>query len=189
MSEQGVSSSVAQRIMIKFLTTESVKPSDISRRLKTHFGGNTLKKTQVCAWHKQFLEGQTAVENEGHLRRPKISMTQENIFYRLVEGDRRLTVAEIALEVEISYGSAQVIITELLEETKLAYRRKRREFSIRRVILLHNNARPHTANEIKQKIKNLFWNTLEHPPSSPNLLPCDFIICLDHYRSTWRTNI
>jgi hypothetical protein len=113
MSEQEVPSSVAQRIIIKFLTTEGVKPSEILRRLKAQFGDNTLKKTQVYAWHKQFLGGREAVENEGH-RRPRTSMTEENIRIvgRLLEDDRRLTVADIASEVGISYGSAQAIITD-----------------------------------------------------------------------------
>lgn len=97
MSKQEVPSSVAQRVIIKFLTTEGVKPSEILRRLKTQFGDNTLKKTQVYAWHKQFLEGREAVENEGHRRRPRISVTEENIHIvgRLLEDDRRLTVLRL----------------------------------------------------------------------------------------------
>lgn len=116
MSEQRVPSSVAQRIIIKFLTTEGVKPSDILRRLKAQFEDNILKKTQVYAWHKKFLGGRTAVENEAHLRRPRTSVTQENIdvVRRLVEGDSRLPVAEITSEVGISYGSAQAMLCTIV---------------------------------------------------------------------------
>jgi len=63
-----------------------------------------------------------------------------------------------------------------LDETKLAYRRKRRELPIRDVILLHDNARPHTAVQTRQKIKSLFWTTLEHPLYSPDLSPCDYYL-------------
>lgn len=63
---------------------------------------------------------------------------------------------------------------QLLDETKLAYRRKRRTSPIRNIILLHDNARLHTAAQTRQKIEDLFWNTLEHPPYSPDLSPCDY---------------
>ncbi|GBM35560.1 Histone-lysine N-methyltransferase SETMAR [Araneus ventricosus] len=42
------------------------------------------------------------------------------------------------------------------------------------VILLHDNARPHTANAVKTTLQQFRWETLEHPPYSPDLSPCDF---------------
>jgi len=124
MSEQEIPSSVAQRIIIKFLTIEGVKPSDILRRLVEQFRNNTLKKTQVYAWHKQFLEGQEAVENEAHRSRPRTSKTEENIRIvgRILMDDRRMTVAEIASEVGISYGNAQAFITDDLGFRKVSAR-------------------------------------------------------------------
>ena len=44
MSEQEVSPHVAQRTIIKFLTNEGVKPSNILRRLEAQFGDTCLKK-------------------------------------------------------------------------------------------------------------------------------------------------
>lgn len=294
MSEREVPSSIAQRIIVKFLTNEGVKPSEILRRLQAQFKDNTLKKTQVYSWHTQFLKGREAVENASHQRRPRTSVTNDNIrtVSRLLQDDRRLTVAEIASEVRISYGSAQTIITDdlgfrkvsarwvprlltenqkrnrmevcqrhlnryeaegegflhrivtcdetwvhhytpeskqaskewrrknecapvkaksrlsagkilatvffdfkgvliidflherrtvnaayysqLLDHTKAAYRRKRRGFPIKDVILLQDNARPHTAALTNEKLEALSWTTLEHPPYSPDLSPCDY---------------
>ncbi|XP_014485164.1 PREDICTED: histone-lysine N-methyltransferase SETMAR-like, partial [Dinoponera quadriceps] len=93
---------------------EGVKPSVILRKLEAPFGDNTLKKTQVYKWYKQFLEGRESIENEGHRRRPRTRVTEENIRLvgSLIEGDRRLTVAEIASVVRISFGSVQAIITD-----------------------------------------------------------------------------
>ena len=54
MSEQEVASSVAQRIIIKFLTKEGVKPSEILTRLKAQFGDATLSRTQVFDWASKF---------------------------------------------------------------------------------------------------------------------------------------
>ena len=42
--------------------------------------------------------------------------------------------------------------------------------------LLHDNAHPHTASMVRDKLQRLGWKTREHPPYSPDLSPCDFHI-------------
>ena len=44
------------------------------------------------------------------------------------------------------------------------------------IILLHDNARPHTANLVRDKLQRFGWETRQHPPYSPNLSPWDFHI-------------
>ncbi|EFN74649.1 Histone-lysine N-methyltransferase SETMAR, partial [Camponotus floridanus] len=51
---------------------------------------------------------------------------------------------------------------------------KRQDMPIRSVILLHDNARPHTAALTREKLNKIYWSTLEHPPYSPDLSPCDY---------------
>jgi histone-lysine N-methyltransferase SETMAR len=65
---------------------------------------------------------------------------------------------------------------DLLEKVRAAYRPKRRSFPIRDVLLLHNNARPHTAALTQKKLAELYWTALEHRPYSPDLSPCDFFL-------------
>ncbi|GFR03252.1 histone-lysine N-methyltransferase SETMAR [Trichonephila clavata] len=41
-------------------------------------------------------------------------------------------------------------------------------------IILHDNARPHKAERVWQLLRRWGWKELEHPPYSPDILPCDF---------------
>ncbi|KAG5328416.1 GVQW3 protein, partial [Acromyrmex charruanus] len=82
MSEQQVPASVAQRVIIKFLTKEGVKPCEILTRLKVQYGDDTLSKTQVFDWAKKFKSGRESVENVSHNRRPRSSVSGDNIGIR-----------------------------------------------------------------------------------------------------------
>lgn len=57
-----------------------------------------------------------------------------------------------------------------------ALREKRSEYSSRhdKVILLHDNARPHVAQPVKNYLNTIKWDVLPHPPYSPDLAPSDF---------------
>jgi hypothetical protein len=41
-------------------------------------------------------------------------------------------------------------------------------------IILHDNARAHTANTVKGLFCCWQWEILEHPPHSPDMSPCDY---------------
>jgi len=56
-----------------------------------------------------------------------------------------------------------------------ALRGKRPEYEQRhdKVILFHDNARPHVAKVVKKYLETLKWDVLPHPPYSPNIAPSD----------------
>jgi len=58
-----VPSAVAQRIIVKFLTNENVKPAEILMRLTAQFDDEALSRTQTYDWSRPFKEGRTEVEN------------------------------------------------------------------------------------------------------------------------------
>ena len=63
---------------------------------------------------------------------------------------------------------------KLLTQVKKDIKNKRRRLQSRSVILLQDNARPHTAARNLAKIEDLGWKLLTHPPNSPDLAPSDF---------------
>lgn len=52
--------------------------------------------------------------------------------------------------------------------------RKKRHQRMDDVIILHDNASSHTARVVQELIDSYGWETLPHPPYSPDLSPCDF---------------
>jgi len=42
------------------------------------------------------------------------------------------------------------------------------------VHLLHDNARPHIAKLVKEKLETFGWNIIPHPPYSPDIASTDF---------------
>lgn len=46
------------------------------------------------------------------------------------------------------------------------------------VLLLHDNARPHTAIKTRTKLIEVGWEVLPHPPYSPDISPSDYYLFL-----------
>lgn len=63
---------------------------------------------------------------------------------------------------------------ELLGKVKDDIRSRRRGLLSRGVILLQDNARPHTAARTLAQIDDMGWELLTHPPYSPDLAPSDY---------------
>jgi histone-lysine N-methyltransferase SETMAR len=53
---------------------------------------------------------------------------------------------------------------------------RRRERLPEGILLLHDNARPHTAACTVETLRNLKWEVMEHPAHSPDLAPSDFYL-------------
>ena len=62
----------------------------------------------------------------------------------------------------------------ILTKLRAAIRRKRPDLLTKGVLLLHDNARPHSANQTTATLRSFKWEVLQHPPYSPDLAPSDF---------------
>ncbi|KAK7575531.1 hypothetical protein V9T40_011817 [Parthenolecanium corni] len=63
---------------------------------------------------------------------------------------------------------------EVLRALRHEIGRKRPNLPQDQVILLHDNARPHTAQATQNQLKKFGWSIMTHPPYSPDLAPSDF---------------
>ena len=60
-----------------------------------------------------------------------------------------------------------------------ALRRKRRHLVVQNPIILHDNSRSHTAAAVTDLLRRWQWEILEHPPYSPDMIPCDYDLFKD----------
>ena len=89
-------------------------------------------------------------------------------------GEHSVKCVRLALEIEESKNSREVwFVSWWLRVLRSAIKSNRPEMLSDGIILLHDNARPHTANLVRDKLKKFGWETLHHPPYSPDLSPCD----------------
>lgn len=68
---------------------------------------------------------------------------------------------------------------ETLTKLRRAIQNKRRGMLSTGIVLLHDNARPHTAGATQTKIQKFGWEQFDHPPYSPDLAPSDYHLFLN----------
>jgi hypothetical protein len=50
-----------KRLVIRFLSSEGVKPIEIHRRMKVQYGDACLSLQQVCEWTRKFVNSASSV--------------------------------------------------------------------------------------------------------------------------------
>ncbi|XP_011069255.1 PREDICTED: histone-lysine N-methyltransferase SETMAR-like [Acromyrmex echinatior] len=69
------------------------------------------------------------------------------------------------------------VVHHEMDRLQEAIKEKRPELINRKgVVFHHNNARPHTSLMTCQKLRELDWEVLMHPPYSPDLAPSDYYL-------------
>ena len=83
---------------------------------KTLDGGSYISRTQVKLWYNRFKESREDVNGIARPGRPSTSTIDENIeaMKKMILDNRRITIREIADDVDISFGSCQAIFRDVL---------------------------------------------------------------------------
>ncbi|UYV77694.1 hypothetical protein LAZ67_15001963 [Cordylochernes scorpioides] len=100
-----------QRTCIKFCVKNEIKCADAFRMLTVAYGEATLDRSNVYRWYKMFSEGREDVNDEERAGRPSTSTTDEKIneVEKMILANRRITVREVAEDLNISIGSCHSI--------------------------------------------------------------------------------
>ncbi|KYN09459.1 PREDICTED: uncharacterized protein LOC108769730 [Trachymyrmex cornetzi] len=154
-----------QRICIKFCVKNKIKCADAFRMLTVAYGEATLDRSNVYRWYKMFSEGREDVNDEERAGRPSTSTTDENIdeVKKIVLANRRITVREVAEDLNISIGSCHSIFTNDLWKNK-------------NWLLHHDNAPAHTSLLVREFLAKNNTLMMPQPPYSPDLAPYDFFL-------------
>jgi len=111
-----------QRTCIKFCVKNEIKCADAFRMLTVAYGEATLDRSNVYRWYKMFSEGREDVNDEERAGRPSTSTTDEKIneVEKMVLANRRITVREVAEDLDISIGSCHSIFINDLGMRRVA---------------------------------------------------------------------
>lgn len=113
-----------QRIIIKFYVKLGKCFNEIYEDLQKVYGGNCLSRTAVYKWISRFNGGRETVKDDHRKGRPVTATADEKLtaVEEFVKEDRRVTIQDIADEFDISYGSAQDILTNKLGMRRVSAR-------------------------------------------------------------------
>jgi hypothetical protein len=99
---------VEQRSVIRFLSSE------IHRRMKVRYGDACVSLQQVYEWTRQFMNGISSVTDPPRPGKAHPVVTPEAIaaVEAIVKENRRVTVNEMAVRLDMSHGSPHHIVRD-----------------------------------------------------------------------------
>ena len=117
-----MSSTLQQRVCIKFFVKTGFDGAQTLEMLEKCFGNDTLTRSNIFRSHERFRRGRESVEDDERSGRPSTAKTNEKI--NKIKGwitlSRKLTIREIAEGLNIAYGSAQNILVNDLGLRRVA---------------------------------------------------------------------
>ena len=113
-----------QRSVIRFLSSEVVKPIEIHRRMKVQYGDACLSLHQVYEWTMELMNGIGSVTDSPRPGKAHQVVTPEAIaaVEAIVKENRRVTVNEIVAHLIMSHRSAHHTIHDVLQFHKISAR-------------------------------------------------------------------
>jgi len=107
-----------QRSVILFFWSESVKLSEIYRRMKVQYGDSCLSQGRVSEWVERFQNGRQNVSDKHRRGRP-VSVTTEKVKQQIeqqIRDYRKGTIDEIAVAFNMSHGCTYNIVRKCVAD-------------------------------------------------------------------------
>jgi len=140
----------------------------------------------VLFWDKSAVHGMEASSVSHHQKIEDINQLLET------DGDWFGTCL-VSFLLHFTPNETVLPIIRSLSKNLRAVQHKRSQMSDKKLLSLHDNARPHTAHATANLLEPWCWEILEHPPYSPDLAPSDFLTQHKKHRAnrfiTWGVNV
>ncbi|KYN39316.1 Histone-lysine N-methyltransferase SETMAR [Trachymyrmex septentrionalis] len=154
---------IGHRYVIQYFHLKGLSPINIKAKLDSTLEESAPSFTTVKYWVAEFKRGRTS-EDEHRSSRPSEVAIPEMVkeIHKMVLGDRRLKMRELADMVNISKSAVHRILAENLEMRKLCAR------WVPRMLTIEQKQRREDV-ELKFKL-------LPHAPYSPDLAPSNYFL-------------
>ncbi|KAG5318729.1 MOS1T transposase, partial [Pseudoatta argentina] len=157
--------------------------AEAHRILVQTYDDNALSDTTCRDWFRRFKNNDFELEDKERSGAPKTFQDKE--LEQLLDEDPSQTLSELGkiLQVDESTVSKRLKGLGMIQKQghwvpyELAMHPEKRPLYAQKhdkVILLHDNARPHVAKPVKTYLETLKWEVLPHPSYSPDIAPSDF---------------
>ena len=115
---------VEQRAVIKFCVDIGKTPTDTHKFLKQSEKHSKVSRSLIFKWHKRFADGRDSLADDEQEGRPSFreSDAVKNEVRDVINGDRRLTVCEVADKCGISKTTAHQILGNYLNMNRVCAR-------------------------------------------------------------------
>ena len=154
------------REVLLFFFYSKKTAAEAHRKLQKIYGDAALRETTCRDWFRRFKDGDFNIDDLLREGRSKICIWWNQggvIYYELLKPNEIITGER--------YRTQLMRLSRSLREKRPQYEQRHEK-----VILQHDNARPHVAKPVKTYLETLKWEVPPHPPYSPDIAPSDYYL-------------
>ncbi|GFV31715.1 histone-lysine N-methyltransferase SETMAR [Trichonephila clavipes] len=145
------------------------------KKLTDVYGESVLTVPQCQNWFAKFRSGNFDVEDAPRSERP--IEADKDAIKALVDANQRITTRD---QIELLPDNTTInleVYCHQLDKLNDAIQEKRSELVNRKGVVFHqDNARPHRSLVTRQKLLELEWDTMPHPPYPPDHAPAVYYL-------------
>ena len=151
-----------QEVLIFFFHSKKAV-AEAHRELQKVYGDAALSETTYRDWFNRFKDGDFDFDDRPREGRPRTFKDDDVIYYELLKPNETITRER--------YRTQLMRLSRALRVKRALYEQRREK-----VILQHDNARPHVAKPVKTYLETLKWVVLPHPPYSADIATSDYYL-------------